>query len=407
MKILFLESHPIWMYGLPNGLKEIGHTVMISGPISRENIYEMIDMFQPDLILSMGWTPEHSNEKHPWIKEAVKQTNIPLVYWATEDPLHTLRFTLPLIGRIEPDFVFTVTPSLCKIYEKLGVKVSHLDFSYHESIHRRITPLPQYRCDIAVVANAYPDFIEKNSDIFRASSLQTLIAPLIQKGIRVDFWGNNWDKMGKYLRKDIPHEWIHGYLDYTEAYKVYSSAKIVIGLQNCEDQLTQRTYEILGSGGFLLTSDTAAVRAKFRPGHDLIVSSSPEETLEQVQYYLKNYEKREEIQRYGQQAVKNDSYRYRAEQMLEVLRSNGIIRNTSESIGQVVYYIDILKERYELHHIASGETLWQIARMYNVSLQYLIDINNFESDQIFAGQIMKVRKKKFRNIQQDTPRFGW
>ncbi|MCY8281393.1 hypothetical protein, partial [Bacillus inaquosorum] len=30
MKILFLESHPMWLYGLPNGFRETGHTVMIS-----------------------------------------------------------------------------------------------------------------------------------------------------------------------------------------------------------------------------------------------------------------------------------------------------------------------------------------------------------------------------------------
>ncbi len=92
--------------------------------------------------------------------------------------------------------------------------------------------------------------------------------------------------MSKYIGREIPRNWIHGYLDYTEAYKVYSSAKIIIGLQNCESQLTQRTYEILGSGGFLLTSDTPAVRGKFKPGRDLIVSSSPKETLEKVKYYL-------------------------------------------------------------------------------------------------------------------------
>lgn len=99
MEILFLESHPMWLYGLPNGFREAGHTVMISGPVSRENITEMIDEFKPDLIVSMGWTPEHSREKQSWIRNATKKVNIPLVYWATEDPLHTQNFTIPLIKR--------------------------------------------------------------------------------------------------------------------------------------------------------------------------------------------------------------------------------------------------------------------------------------------------------------------
>lgn len=83
---------------------------MISGPVSRENITEMIDEFKPDLIVSMGWTPEHSREKQAWIRNATKKVNIPLVYWATEDPLHTQNFTIPLIKKMKPDFVFTVTP---------------------------------------------------------------------------------------------------------------------------------------------------------------------------------------------------------------------------------------------------------------------------------------------------------
>ena len=44
---------------------------MISGPVSRENITEMIDEFKPDLIVSMGWTPEHSREKQAWIRKVL------------------------------------------------------------------------------------------------------------------------------------------------------------------------------------------------------------------------------------------------------------------------------------------------------------------------------------------------
>lgn len=394
MKILFLESHPMWLYGLPNGFREAGHTVMISGPVSRENITEMIDEFKPDLIVSMGWTPEHSREKQAWIRNATKKVNIPLVYWATEDPLHTQNFTIPLIKKMKPDFVFTVTPSLCKTYESMGIKAAHLDFAFHESIHHQIKPLAKYSCDIAVVANAYPNFLEEHPEVFRSSSLKTLIRPLIRKGIRIDFWGRNWEKMSKYIGREIPPNWIHGYLDYTEAYKVYSSAKVVIGLQNCESQLTQRTYEILGSGGFLLTSDTPAVRDKFKPGRDLIVSSSPKETLEKVKYYLNHDSERKKIQINGKKAVKNDSFRHRAERMLEVLKSRGIIRN----LGETIHYVDVLKEKYVIHHVTPGETLSIIARKYNVSLQQLMELNHFKSDQIYAGQIIKIREKLFRNI---------
>ena len=51
---------------------------------------------------------------------------------------------------------------------------------------------------------------------------------------------------------DIPKDWIHGPMHYLETCKVYNSADIIIGLQNYQELITQRTYEILGSGGFLL-----------------------------------------------------------------------------------------------------------------------------------------------------------
>ncbi|MDF4189761.1 LysM peptidoglycan-binding domain-containing protein, partial [Ligilactobacillus salivarius] len=34
----------------------------------------------------------------------------------------------------------------------------------------------------------------------------------------------------------------------------------------------------------------------------------------------------------------------------------------------------------------------------NVSLQQLMELNHFKSDQIYAGQIIKIREKLFRNI---------
>ena len=63
MRILFLESNPMWIYGLPNGFCDAGHTVMISGPLTEEGIIDMIANFQPDLIFTMGHTSEHTREK--------------------------------------------------------------------------------------------------------------------------------------------------------------------------------------------------------------------------------------------------------------------------------------------------------------------------------------------------------
>lgn len=324
MRILFLESQPMWIHGLPNGFLDAGHQVKISGPLTPENIPQLISGFYPDLIFTIGWTPENTGDKPLWIREHVKASGIPHIYWATEDPTHTQFFSLPYIRTAEPDFVFTICPSTVALYRQQGIKAAHLDFGFHRRMHYRTVAETRYCCELAVVANAYPSLSERYPNHYRLQSIQNLIKPILQAKMRIDFWGREWDQMTDRLG-DIPPEWLHGYLDYTEANKVYSSAKIIIGLQNHRSQLTQRIYEILGSGGFLLTNDTPEIRRLFEPGKDLIVSNSPQETVNLVRYYLNHPEERKKIRSQARKSVTAHSYACRAAYVLDVLRNEGLI----------------------------------------------------------------------------------
>ncbi len=327
MRILFLESWPMWIYGLPRGFRDIGHEVLISGILSKEKLYEDILSYKPTLIFSMGWTYEHSPEKQGWLKECLEITHIPHIYWATEDPTHTKSFTVPLIQNSKMDFIFTICPARVDYYKKMGIPSAPLDFAYQPDVHYRAPIDFKYAKSIAVVANAYPHILQKYPDHYRIKSIKTLIKPLIKASIRVDFWGEDWDKMQAYLGAEIPEEWMHGYLNYLEATKVYASSNIIIGLQNHENQLTQRTYEILGSEGFLITSDTPEIRRLFQPGQDLVVPSCSKETVNLVKYYTKNNRARERIRKQGKETVeKNHTYQHRALYIIEVLKTEGIIR---------------------------------------------------------------------------------
>jgi spore maturation protein CgeB len=325
MRVLFLESSPIWIYGLPNGFQDAGHKVMISGPITKENIPKLISEFKPNLIVTMGWGPEQTKQKIIWIRESVSKSKIPLIYWSVEDSTFTKSWSLPLIKLMNPDFVFTICPRTVELYKKHKINAAHLDFGYHESVHFPDEKYAEYKSSIAVVANAYPHILEKYPSHYRLKSLLTLIQPLLKENIRVDFYGKDWEKMEPYLGINICKKHIHGYIPYTEANKVYSTATITIGLQNYEHHVTQRTYEILGSGGFLLTSDTPGVRSIFVPDRDLIVSSSPIQTLKLVKFHLENVSESNEIRKQALISVASHSYRYRAEYIIKVLKENGLI----------------------------------------------------------------------------------
>ncbi|MDF2683133.1 MAG: LysM peptidoglycan-binding protein [Brevibacillus sp.] len=396
MRVLFLESHPMWIHGLPNGFRDAGHQVMVSGPLTEDNIPRMIAEFRPALIIMMGWGPEHTFQRQNWIQKYVHATDIPLIYWATEDPTFAVTFSLPLIRMIMPHFVFTISPSWVKHYNSLGIKAAHMDFGHHSSVHHPVERQARYRSTISVVANAYPHVFEKYPDHYRLTSLHTLIRPLLQEKIRINFFGRDWDKMRPYLGVDIPREWQYGYLPYTDANKVYSSSDIVIGLQNYQTQVTQRTYEILGSGGFLFTQDTPEIRRLFTPGQDLVVSSSPEETLRLIRHYLDHPEECEPFREQGKHAVKNASYRHRAEYMISVLQEHGILqgdRRVEQADGDLVTIPKETNKKYEEHRVKHGDTLWEISKKYGVTIEQIKKWNRLTSDMIYVDECLKVREK--------------
>lgn len=325
MHILFWENNPMCIFGLPNGFRDLGHEVIVCNSLKEEELAETIVNFKPELVITMGWTTATTGSRALLIGKYIKKNKIPHVYWATEDPTHTFRFTLPLIQKIHPDFIFTICPSRVNYYKKMSIKAAHMDFGFHPEINHSTAPEDKYSHSIAVVANGYSRNLKLYPNHYRIQSMKTLISPLIKQNIRVDFWGWGWKEMDEFLGASIPHEWIHGKLPFAETSKVYSSAKIILGVQNHLTQMTQRIYEILASRGFLLTSDTPETRRLFQINKDLVVSSSPEETLALVDYYLKNTQERDMIRNQGEISVGVHSYLNRAEYMLKVLKNEKII----------------------------------------------------------------------------------
>ena len=395
MRILFLESNPMWIFGLPKGFCDAGHTVMVSGPLTEESLKDMIPAFQPDLIFTMGHTAEHTTQKQKMIKEYITPTNIPHIYWATEDPGYTFTFSLPLIQTIEPDFVFTICPSRVDFYKDQQIPAAHLDFGYHSSVHYPEEADGKNKVSIAIVANGYPMLYENRPDHFRFKALKILLSPFLEEDIRIDFYGRYWDQMEHILGKRIPDEWIHGFLPYTETNNVYSSADIILGVQNHDTQLTQRTYEVLGSGGLLLTNDTSEIRRLFSPGTDLLVSRSSKETIDLVKYYLGHPDEQVRIKKAGMESVKKYSYKQRVGYIIDTLISAGILPKGAESAGrgEFIHFVDTLKENYEIYYIKPNDTLWSISRKFGVSVDDLKQLNNLKTDTIIVNHYLKVKTK--------------
>ncbi|MCT4542402.1 MAG: glycosyltransferase [Vallitalea sp.] len=326
MNVIFFEKDDRFIFGLPLGFRDAGHKIIVSGSINEEKVYRLIKTFKPDLAVLLGWTTEHSDYNLKLVNVACTKYKVPLIYWATEDPTFTSDFTIPLIKKANPKYVFTVAPSRIPIYNSIGIGASYLPFAYQPSIHKPVKCQKWCKKNIAVVANAYPNVLSNDKKHYRHKSLNILVKPLLKNNISIDFWGKYWDQMEPFLEVKIPDDLLHGYLHYLQTNNVYRCSNIIIGLQNYYDELvSMRTYEILGSNGFLITSYNTKLCELFTPNKDLIVSTCSEETLEFVDFYLKHPEFRNKIKENATKAIKDHTYKHRAEKIINVLKKEKII----------------------------------------------------------------------------------
>ena len=104
---------------------------------------------------------------------------------------------------------------------------------------------------------------------------------------------------------------------------LYRSGKINLNLTipNIASGVPLRVYDILMSGGFLLTNDRAELHTLFTPGEDLVIFDGPEELLSKTEYYLSHEEERKAIAAHGQKTVRErHSVKQRVSEILEIMK---------------------------------------------------------------------------------------
>lgn len=98
-----------------------------------------------------------------------------------------------------------------------------------------------------------------------------------------------------------------GSVDYwSEMPKVFHASKINLNftIPNIKSGIPLRIWDVLGSGGFLLTNYQAEIPYYFEEGKDLVCFDGIEDLREKVGYYLTHEEERQEIARNGYRKVK-------------------------------------------------------------------------------------------------------
>lgn len=100
----------------------------------------------------------------------------------------------------------------------------------------------------------------------------------------------------------------------------YSKINLNITLRCIRSGIPLRAFEIMGSGGFLLTNYQEDFLEYFEPGVDFVYYESQEDLMEKVEYYLKHEEERRQIAQNGYKKVKKyHTYTNRIELMLDIM----------------------------------------------------------------------------------------
>ena len=96
-----------------------------------------------------------------------------------------------------------------------------------------------------------------------------------------------------------------------------SKINLNISLKSIKTGIPLRAFDIMGSGGFLLTNYQQELFEYFSPDEDFVYYNTYEDLIGKVEYYLSHERERMEIMRSGTEKVlREHTMKMRAEEMI-------------------------------------------------------------------------------------------
>lgn len=121
----------------------------------------------------------------------------------------------------------------------------------------------------------------------------------------------------------LPNLRNHGTADYySEMPLVFKQSRINlnISLRSIKSGIPLRAFDIMGSGGFLLSNYQEDFFDNFTPGEDFLFYESEKDLLQKIEYYLNHEEERSAVAKNGHDKVAAaHTYRHRVREMLAAL----------------------------------------------------------------------------------------
>lgn len=178
-----------------------------------------------------------------------------------------------------------------RIYGKTGKEILQYIQTVNPQFH---VPNNQDIEDIRIFENYY--LIRKIANIERIAVLN-----LLAENHSVKFYTNSECAKSKLVNVDLGPPVIYGKA--TAMVYVGSKINLNISLKGIEGGTPLRIMDIMGAGGFVLTSYSEETAELFEEDEEIVMFRTPEELLDKVDYYLAHDREREQIARTGHQKV--------------------------------------------------------------------------------------------------------
>lgn len=318
MKIVIYGDY-VFSVEVASGFLEIGCETDIIHPETAHELGQYIREAKPDIFMTLGTPSFYRQEMLNTIGKKTSPGTI-YVHWDTDGVLWEA-LEMNLIRASGPDAVFTICPVMQERISKLGIPCYILLFASNAQMHHPVLADDEYAGKITFVGNWYRALAETMPEHLRHESMRILFKPLIEGGNEVHFYGANAADypFRQVFGLDIPRNCFHGHVPYEHIHRIFSGCFINLVPQNYEHSIIKRAFEILGSGGFGLSYDTAAMRAAFPEGNGFVYTSSPKETLEIVEYYRNEPEAYNRVRKNALIMAQKHTYRQRAETIVREL----------------------------------------------------------------------------------------
>lgn len=293
-----------------------------------EHIKNIFKEKKPDIVLTIGRPNLHVNLDA--LVQLCEEESIMHVYWATEDRTYHQNHSLKIAQKC--DYILTPAAECIESYNKIGKKAYLMQYGCHPHMHRRRQANKSYETDITIAASyhdgmKYDSYIRKNvlgkendnEKMLRKESIEKIVIPLVEKGYRISIWGLGWKEL-------IPEKYLKGLIPYYNIPILYSSSKIVLGLEwddISETKTTGRPFEALCSKSLFLSYRTKALSNLFKEKKHLLLSSSKDETISLINYFLKKTIERQKIAEHGfEEVVNKHTYHIRAQRFIKEIKNH-------------------------------------------------------------------------------------